>query len=162
MVKKQTVNKSDDKIFKFFLIGFVMLIIIAAILLNHKDEQVIVVNQGDVVVHYFYLETCPHCKEQEEFHKVLLTKYPNVKIIEYEMTKTSSQEKYIKLGNEVGMDTSKISTPTTIIGKDYNIGFLNEAVTGKKLEAMIEKEINNHNNDIENNVDENKNTQVSN
>jgi len=153
MVKKKAVEKSNDKIFKFFLLGFVALLIIASVLLNQKDDKIVIVEQGDVVVHYFYLDTCPHCKEQEEYHKILLTKYSNLKIIEYEMTKPSSQKKYVELGDKVGLDTSKIATPTTIIGNQYNVGFLNEAITGKKLESMIEEEISNH----KNNVDKNNN-----
>lgn len=138
MVKKKPEKNVNDKFFKYFLMSFVIIVIVAAILLNNEEEkQIVVVNQGDVIMNYFYLETCPHCKEQEEFHKILLEEYPNLKIIEYEMTKESSREKYLELGGKVGLDTDKIATPTTIIGNEYNVGFLNAQVTGIKLRTMI-------------------------
>lgn len=144
-MKNKLKKLKDEKLFMYFLAAFVIFALILAIYMDNKHQDVIIVQNDDVVMYYFYLNTCPHCKEQEEFHNTLKLKFPNLKIIEYEMTKSDSREKYLQItSNLTGFDNTKISTPTTIIGNQYNVGYISDAITGQKLINMIEQEIEKH------------------
>lgn len=130
-----------------FIYSLIFLLIITAAIFflnmdkNEKNENML---YGDdmIEMHYFYLSTCPHCHEQEKFHSTILEKYPNVKIFEYEMTKTGSLERYQRMAKNLeGLDPDKFpGTPLSIIGNETNIGFGSSETTGQKLLDMIEKE----------------------
>lgn len=99
---------------------------------------------GDDVVEmtYFHLSTCPHCHKQNQFHKVLLEKYPQLKIVEYEISRQESQDKFVEMAEDyVEIDPNKPTTPTTIIGDRVNIGYGSDETTGVTLEEMIQEEI---------------------
>ena len=115
--------------------------IFISIILNSSKNEKVEINKEDIVMNYFYLKTCPHCIKQAEFHKKLLEKYPNLKIVKYELTQKSSKEKLFELFKELNQSTENVFTPTTIIGEQINIGFESEEKTGKKLIQMIENEI---------------------
>ena len=131
------------------LISFVviLLLISVAIGVNHfktklQEEKEQIVYGDDVIeMSFFHLVTCPHCIEQKKFHPVLLEKYPNLKIIEYDMTNPASRDKYLELAKLHGFkNIENIATPTTFIGNRSNIGFGTSETTGKILISMIEDE----------------------
>jgi len=95
-------------------------------------------------MYFFHLENCPHCVEQRKFHKELKDKYPELKILMYELSNPESNEFFNNMINEFNFsefEKSRIGTPFTIIGNQYNIGFGDSETSGKKIEAMIEAEI---------------------
>jgi len=157
MNKKKKIEKNLTKIkfMKFIrtnlsLISFLGIIILIgiAILFSHLKDNYINANSkivyGDDVIemHFFHLVTCPHCIEQKKFHKILVEKYPNLKIIEYDMADKSSREKYLELAKSHGFKEpeNNIATPTTFIGNKSNIGFGSSETTGVILINLIEEE----------------------
>lgn len=130
------------------VIGILLLLIVGTIIganmnQNKKSELENKVYGDDVVVMtYFHLSTCPHCHRQAAYHKVLLDKYPQLKIESYELSSQSSQQKFLEVAQEfIELDQNRPSTPTTIIGNRVNVGYGTDQTTGLLLEEMIEEEI---------------------
>ncbi|MCA9495613.1 MAG: hypothetical protein KC589_01615, partial [Nanoarchaeota archaeon] len=134
-----------------FLIGFFGIIIIVGVaslsidsIKNDNNNNNKNKTYGDDVIemYYFHWTLCSHCKEQNKFNEKLIKKYPNLKIIEFEVTEDGSEEKYKEIAqNFEELPNDKIpGTPLTIIGNEYNIGYGKDETTGKKLEDLIIKE----------------------
>jgi len=150
MSKKDNKNLSSIKIHNFFkknmiFVGILIVLIFVGIfvILNSNKSQEKNYAFGDDVIemNYFYLSTCPHCHEQEKFHKVLLEKYPNLKIVPHEIKSADSQKKYKEFATKIGgVDLQRISTPTSFIGNRSNVGFGTPETTGQILIDMIEEE----------------------
>lgn len=143
-IKFKNFVKNNKSLFSFLLI---LVLITLAIGFNHiksnyLDKKPELVYGDDVIeMHFFHLVTCPHCIEQKKFHKVLLERYPNLKIIEYDMASPDSREKYLELAKAQGFkNPENIATPTTFIGNRSNVGFGTPETTGKTLLSMIEDE----------------------
>lgn len=118
-----------------FLIGF----FISSNYSENEKEQV----YGDDVIdmYYFHLSTCPHCHKQNKFHETLRELYPQLRINEFELTKPGSKEKILGMAKDYPqINVDRISTPTSIIGEEVNIGYGSDETTGQKLIEMIEKE----------------------
>lgn len=133
----------NNGIFIFGLLFIVLLAGLIMLLNSNKEEKTLQIYGDDVIeMHYFYLSTCPHCHEQEKFHPTLLSKYPNLRINEYEMTKSGSLEKYQEMAqNYAELDSNSFpGTPLTIIGSRVNIGFGSAETTGQTLLDMVEEE----------------------
>ena len=167
--KKHKVNKTNKKkiekiekkdYFSYYLIGSILLAIIILIIFkggegatknmieDYSNDVNVDINkleaEGNIVMYFFHLERCPHCIEQRKFHKELKEKYPNLKILMYELSDPQSNslfEKSIEQFNFTAEEKSRIGTPFTIIGNQYNIGFGTADTTGKKIEEMVEKEM---------------------
>ena len=130
-------------------IVILFLAIVGGVIFN-SDSSVDDRVYGDDVIemHYFHLRTCPHCHEQARFHPTLEERFPNLKIIEYEISNAANQAKYAELANSIGgADPVRISTPTTFIGNRANVGYGNDETTGQTLIQMIEE--------VQNQIDEN-------
>jgi len=128
---------------------FILLIAIAFISFSYSDDSGNVdaiqknrVYGNDMVtMDFFYLSTCPHCREQEKFNAKLLIKYPYLKIVSHNYLGEESRELLLKMATGMsGFDPENIHVPTTIVGDSLNIGYSSEFTTGKILENMIEKE----------------------
>lgn len=131
----------------FFIIMGVILIIglIGTVMSLQKNNSEANKIYGDDVIdmHYFYLSTCPHCIQQEKFHKTLKEKFPMLRIHEYEMSKGSSYEKYVEMAqNYDSLDPERFpGTPLSLIGTETNVGFGSPETTGQTLIEMIESEL---------------------
>lgn len=155
MSKKNKESLSTIKRKKFLKDNMPLLVVVGIILiigafvlinanLSNKSSNEQKIYGDDVVeMHYFYLSTCPHCHEQEKFHKTFLEQYPMVRIHEYEMTKPESMQKYIEMAKDYeGLDPNRFpGTPLTIIGDEFNIGFGSPETTGEKLNQMVENQL---------------------
>jgi len=154
--KKHKVNKTNKKeikkakkkdYFSYYLIGGIVLIFAILLIIQNggtetKNKEI---KEGEIVMNFFYLNTCPHCHEQMEFHKELELKYPQLNIQKFELTEKESKTKFDTIIKTITLseeDEKHLgSVPFTIIGEEYNIGFGTADTTGKKIEAMIEAEI---------------------
>ena len=63
---------------KLFIFIFIFIIFLSFANFAFAQEKTI-------TAHFFYGETCPHCKKAEAFLDGLKEKYPNLQIIEYEV-----------------------------------------------------------------------------
>lgn len=142
-IKFKNFLKNNMSLVSFVII---LLLITLAIGVNQfktklQEEEKIVYGDDVIEMNFFHLITCPHCIEQKKFHKVLLEKYPNLKIIEYDMASPESRSKYLELAKAQGFkNPENIATPTTFIGNRSNVGFGTPETTGKTLISMIEDE----------------------
>ncbi len=131
----------NNKILLIVLLVIVLFGIFAVFNENQPIEEKIF---GDDVIemHYFYLRTCPHCIEQKKFHPVMEEMYPNLKIIPYDMAKSSSLDVFKKFAaNMSDLDPESFpGTPLTIIGDEVNFGFGTPEDSGVNLLDMVAKE----------------------
>ena len=95
--------------------------------------------QTDTVnIHLFWSKGCPHCAKEKIFLDELEKKYPELEVISYETTGDSRNIALLKkVGKVLSADTSGV--PFTVIGDKYFIGYFNDSVTGKKIEAAALK-----------------------
>ena len=150
MAKKDLKKVKRKKFFKENLALIIVLAIIVGlglvvmlVSMNEQAEEQNKVYGDDVIkMHYFHLTTCPHCQKQNEYLPQLKAKYPNLKVIKYEMTQSSSGQKY----QEMAQDFEELNpdqfpgTPLTIVGDEYNVGFSTAQTTGPILESMVKKQ----------------------
>lgn len=89
-----------------------------------------------VTIHFFWGEGCPHCVKEKEFLKKLESKYPQIEIKEYEVSKADNsallQEAAEKLNAAVP------GVPFTIIGEHYVVGYRDDQSTGKRIEEHVQ------------------------
>ncbi len=93
--------------------------------------------QNDKVnVYFFWANGCPHCAKEKVFLQKLADKYPNLNIIDYEVTTNRENALLLqKVGRELNADVSGV--PFTLIGKDYIAGYYNDETTGKEIEEKV-------------------------
>ena len=149
--KAENRSLSSIRYNKFLKDNMVLLIILALVIglggvfaLTSPTQKVGTENlaYGDDVIemHFFHLTTCPHCVEQIKFHKTLLEEYPNVKIIEHDLSLSENQKTYEEMiKNFPEIDSARVATPTSIIGDRINVGFGTPETSGKVLEEMVEE-----------------------
>lgn len=112
------------KHFKILLIFFVLLI------LNPID-----INAAEKIkIHLFYLETCPHCKEEIKHLTELAKTNKSFELIKYEVSTKENSEKHDLVREAFGVKESGV--PFTVIGTVYYIGY--NTNVGKKLETAID------------------------
>mgnify|MGYP006273609077 FL=1 len=139
LIKLKNLIKGNFIIISIFL---VLIIVGAAMYVsNNQPEEELVYGDDVIDMYYFHLSTCPHCHKQNAFHEELKQMYPNLRINEYEITQPSSKDKILEMFNQYEeLDPERISTPTTIIGDNVNVGYGTDETTGQKLIEMIEEE----------------------
>lgn len=159
MAKKKEESLAKIKCKKFFrensfLLGFIGIIIIFALVSfgvgklkdtnEQKNMESLVYGDDVIEMYYFHWTKCPHCIKQNAFNKDLIQMYPNLKIMEFEITQAGTKEKYEEMAaqfDELPNEWSKFpGTPLTIIGKRINSGFGSAETTGQNLIGMIEEE----------------------
>ena len=105
------------------------------------------VEEKGIVLHYFYLPTCPHCKNQEPIVRELEKELGDVKFFYHDASTQKGAELFYKLASEAGLDTTRLGTPTIILKHTYLVGLhsreqIIEAINEckKTCETGIEKE----------------------
>ena len=80
---------------------------------------------SDVNIYFFWGDGCPHCEEEKPFLNSLVEKYPQVKLVDYEVWNDSdNQTIFQQFAKALGF--SPQSVPVTIIGDRYWIGYREE------------------------------------
>ena len=97
-----------------------------------------VLAEGDKIsLYFFYGSTCPYCQKAEVFLDQLKTKYPDLKIVAYEVFGDRGNAQLLeKFFEAVGKDKT-IRVPAIFIGDQTMIGYANDAITGSEIEKMV-------------------------
>jgi hypothetical protein len=129
---------SNTNIAKFLYLGL-SFILFSLLLFSCQDDST--ASNKVVEMHFFHSKNCSYCHDQIRFHQVLLDRYPNLKIIEYDTADSETQEIYQRFTGKISGLPDRLSTPTTIIGDYYNLGFSSEQITGAFIEDLIQLEL---------------------
>ncbi len=95
---------------------------------------------GNVTVHFFHLNTCPHCKQQIPVNQQLATEFPTVQWKSYELGEAGNMQIFQKMMSDRGWKAEGV--PVTIIGKEVVYGF-DPATTPDRLRLLIRSALNN-------------------
>ena len=106
-------------------------IIIIALLL-FLPLNVTAKNDNKVTLYLFHRESCPHCKAEIKYLDKIKDKYPNLKIMEFEVSENKAL--YQIVIDKVGTGDK---TPLTIIGSKVIVGFADN--TKSEIERSIEE-----------------------
>jgi cytochrome c biogenesis protein CcdA/glutaredoxin len=98
----------------------------------------LVFSSDKVEIYFFWGQGCPHCAKEKPFLEKLKQKYPQLDVKEFEVYySTENQELFKKVAEAYNTEVNGV--PTTFIGRDFIVGFGSEETTGKKIEDLIQK-----------------------
>lgn len=128
---------------RFFSVKFNLYLVIGLILLGaalivpgYVTEPV--TSEG-ITLHYFYLPSCPHCKDQEPIVKALEEELKSgtddITFLYHDASTPKGSALFYQLATEAGLDTTKLATPTIILKHKYLIG----VHTREEIIAAIEE-----------------------
>src|SRR3989344_8855658 len=98
-----------------FLLSFLLLFISVTSITAAQDAQIN--EQSNVTLHLFHSKSCPHCQEERVFLSKLQSRYPDLTIKEYELSKPENIQLFQTLGSVTHISTSAV--PMTIVGSIY-------------------------------------------
>lgn len=100
------------------------------------------VNSADVSIkiHLFSTQGCPHCHQARKFLATLMTKYPQVSVLEHDLSQSEeNQELLEKVARHLNVEVTGV--PFIVIGDRHFIGFLGEATTGAAITAVVQQHL---------------------
>ncbi len=128
------------KIFGIILFLIAILIAFSFSNFNQKNEDTeITINKETSEINFFYSQTCPHCADQKEFHKVLLQKYPDLIINSYDIADSKTAPILKKFAKEYNAEKYIGLVPLTFIGESFILGFNTIETTGVDIELALVK-----------------------
>jgi thiol-disulfide isomerase/thioredoxin len=86
---------------------------------------------------FFYSETCPHCKAEEQFLDKMMEKYPALAVKRYSISDENSVTLMKQMTEEFGVGRYFGQVPLTFIGDKFILGFNNETGKGAEIEKAI-------------------------
>jgi thiol-disulfide isomerase/thioredoxin len=98
---------------------------------------------GKLEINFFYSETCPHCKAEQEFLDTMQEKYPQITINRYLSSNTENRKLMIDLLVKHEAEKYTGLVPLTFVGEEFFMGFDNADGVGKEIEASIQKQLGN-------------------
>jgi len=104
-----------------FNLGLLILLLLIGTALIAQPETQAQETQG-MTVNYFYLPTCPHCAEQKPIILELQQEMPEINFVFHDASSSKGSALFYQMASEAGMDTSRLGTPTTFVGKRPLVG----------------------------------------
>ncbi len=95
--------------------------------------------KGRLQVYFFYSETCSHCKAEQGFLSKMEAKYPGIEVHRLSVSNAENVALMAHMARVRGVEIA--GTPATFIGESVIVGYDNEENAGKKIEKMIEEEL---------------------
>ena len=92
-------------------------------------------SDDEITLYLFHGDGCPHCAAEQEYLDKIEDKYPNLKIVKYEVWYNQENSELLQKVEEA-FEVTRGGVPTTIIGDVILIGFGDS--TGAKIERAIE------------------------
>ncbi len=128
---------------RFFSVKFNLYLVIALILLGSAlivpDYFGEPVEVDGITLNYFYLPSCPHCKEQEPIVRALEEELKDgpedITFLYHDASTPKGSALFYQLATEAGLDTTKLATPTIILKHKYLVG----VHTREEIIAAIEE-----------------------
>ncbi len=106
---------------------------------NNFDSNISISNTEKLILYFFYSKGCPHCRAMEPFIDKLEKKYAELVVKKYEVSSKEGGKLIQELGQKLNADISGV--PFTILGDQYFIGWTDEETSGKELETLVVKNI---------------------
>lgn len=97
--------------------------------------------ENPLELNFFYSATCPHCLAENKFLDKIQKDYPGVKINRYLVSEPENIRLMEKFLVDYGAEKYGGLVPLTFIGKEYFLGFDNDAGIGQKIKKSIEGQI---------------------
>lgn len=91
-----------------------------------------------VTVHLFTAQGCLHCRLEKEFLAKVLPQYPQVRLVEYEISGSAANRDLLRQTAQ-RLQVQVAGAPFTVIGEQYFIGWLDDATTGAAMVAALER-----------------------
>jgi len=98
-------------------------------------------NQYKLEVNFFYSETCPHCKAEQEFLDRIEAKYADVKFNRHPISQADCRKELIDLCTKYNLEQYIGLVPLTFVGEEFFLGFDSEDGVGKKIEESIQRQL---------------------
>lgn len=92
--------------------------------------------QSNIYLTLFYSKSCPHCHAEQEFLHEIETKYPWLKITEYEVGNQNNIKLFIETAKKLDIQAS--SVPVTLICDEYFVGFQDTKEAKAEIEQMLQ------------------------
>lgn len=116
---KSTIKQFWESKFNRYLLLCLILIGIIALFITQEPT---ITKEDGLVVHFFYLPTCPHCADQKPIIEELKQELTDIHFYSYDASSTEGSQLFYQLSAETGLDTSRLAVPTTFVGKHPLIG----------------------------------------
>jgi len=116
----------------------ILVILAIVVMVNKSDKKVVpeIVDETEVIIYEFYGKGCPHCTHLNTWFEEIKPKYPNLKVVQYEVySNNTNRALFQKVAEAYG--TKAGGVPAIFIGEERIVGF--GQTTGDKIELEIQK-----------------------
>lgn len=125
-----------------FLASFVFLFLMAQ---NVSAQEAFSASNNEtekkINIYFFWGKGCPHCEKEKPFLEKLEQKYPQVKVLSYEVWgNKENRNLMVAFGKKLDADVKGV--PFTVIGEKYVSGWMDEAYTGAQIEDAVKCALN--------------------
>jgi hypothetical protein len=101
----------------------IALLILGAFIYLTEPQAVQQTSEAELVIHFFHSPACSHCAEQRPFNEQLLEDFPDMAIIEHDVSIPEESRTLLIMAQNFSVGASSLGTPTTFIGNRMFIGF---------------------------------------
>lgn len=116
---------------------FALFLILLFLILPFKKTNA----ENEINIQFFWAEGCPHCAKEKIFLEKIRNKYPQITILDYEVSRSRENIKKLQeIGEKFSADVSGV--PFTVIGDRYFSGYLSDETTGEEIKKTIDEQIN--------------------
>ena len=116
---QSTLKKFWKSKFNRYLLLFLVIIGAAAIFIA---EEPAITKEDGLVVHFFYLPTCPYCTEQKPIIQELSQEISDINFYSLDASSKKGSQLFYQLAAEADLDTSRLAVPITFVGKHALVG----------------------------------------
>jgi len=95
--------------------------------------------KNEVKAYFFYGDGCPHCKKAANLLVELEEKYPQLKIIPYEVFGNRENANLLLQFLEACDEEKIVRVPVIFIGQEVIKGYMSDSVTGRLIENKIKE-----------------------
>ena len=121
---------------KTFIVIFLLSLVALFVFMNKKAHG----NDGVEMI-LFYSPSCPHCHDAIAFLDKISPKYPDLTITKHNVATKTGVNYYMYYKNKLNIPGNGV--PVAVFGDKYELGFGDEATSGKVYTDNIEELINN-------------------